>query len=122
MSSTTYSKRHENIVLSGIEAISEVLLGDDMLEKESLLFCLDKYLNPYFRYDLSYKDDIFLLVEQVIVGNNSKECKEEAIHLLATYACPPFNIITENLDKIELEFLSDINYTNRRNFLLDGKK
>jgi|GEM_PF-258601 len=122
MSSITYSKRHEDIVQSGIEAISKVLLGHDMSEKESLLFCLDKFLDPFFGYNLFYKDDIILLVQQVIVDNNSKGCKEEAIHLLAAYTCPPFKVLSENLDKIEPEFLSDIKNIIRREFILDGKK
>ncbi|MVX67086.1 hypothetical protein GKZ28_25885 [Clostridium chromiireducens] len=44
----TYTNDHSSIVKSGINAISKVLKGTDIAEKRSLLFCLDKYLDPYY--------------------------------------------------------------------------
>jgi hypothetical protein len=45
----TYSKKHEEIVNRGVDAISEILKSADVDEKRSILFCLDKYLDPYYR-------------------------------------------------------------------------
>ena len=63
-----------------------MFFGSDMSEKASLLFCLDKYLNPYFGYNLPYKDEIILLVKQVSVcKKSSQDCRDEAMQLLAMY-------------------------------------
>jgi len=39
-----------------------------------------------------------------------------------TFARPPFEILKNNLDKIEFEFMPDVDYLIRRQFFIDGKK
>ena len=53
MSYITYTDAEMEIVKSGIEAIRNVLMGTDMGKKESLLFCLDRFLDPWFGYQLA---------------------------------------------------------------------
>jgi len=110
-----YTKKHDKIIASGIEAISKVLLGRDITEKESLLLCLDKYFDPYFKYDLATKDEIISLVQRVVIDKNSDECKDEALHLLSEYAYPPFKILEENIDKIDPKFLPDVKHILKPN-------
>lgn len=116
--------KYKEIVQSGISAISKVLLGSNMVEKEQLLFFLDSYLDPYYlNYidDSSFHNEIYTLCERVIVEKNSNGCKEEALHILHTYSSYPHEILKQNIDKIELEFLPDADYLIRREFIIDGK-
>lgn len=48
----TYSNAEKKIVESGADAIHKVLAGDDADAKERLLFCLDYYLDPYYKNTL----------------------------------------------------------------------
>lgn len=110
MRSVVYSDKHSEIIKKGIEAISDVLSGDNTSEKESLLLCLDKFLDPYFGYKLPYESEIFILLQQFIINDNPVEIKQDAIDLLTSYAWPPFPILEKNLDKIETELLPNVNY------------
>lgn len=108
--SVFYDKSHQDIVKNGIEAISDVLNGDNMADKESLLLCLDKYLDPWFGYKLPYESQIFDLIEQVVVNYNTKAVKEDALNLLTSYSYPPFIVLENNLDKIEDSLMPDVLY------------
>ena len=115
MSFVSYTSKHSNIVKSGIESISNVLNGKDTAEKLSLLLCLDKFLDPYYGYNLPYKNEIEALLQNVIVNNNTIEVKEDALHLLTAYCWPPFIILENNLSKIEPELLPDVKYAINMN-------
>ena len=52
-----YTKDEMNIVESGVEEIQKVLMGTDLAAKRSLLFCLERYLDPYYGYELPFKED-----------------------------------------------------------------
>lgn len=105
-----YDKRHVDIVTSGFDAISEILSGSDLIEKESLLLCLDKYLDPWYGYNLPYAEAIFEALQYVVISPNSIYIKEDALHLLTAYSWPPFLILENNLDKVESTLLPDVNY------------
>ena len=107
---TSYSNKQSEIVKSGIDAIAETLNNGNTSEKESLLLCLDKFLDPYYGYNLPHKNEIILLLENVIVNQNSIGVKEDALNLLTSYCYPPFNILESNIDKIESELLPDVKY------------
>ena len=74
------------------------------------MLCLDKYLDPWFGYNLPYTEQIIELVQRVIVSPNSKEVKEDALHILTSYSWPPFEILKSNLDEIESDLLDDVLY------------
>ena len=82
-----YSKEEENIVKSGSSAIREVLLGTETNKKLSLLFCLDKFLDTWYGYDLPYRDEIIELLQMVIITSEEKEVTEDALNLLSSYFC-----------------------------------
>ena len=80
--SVHYEKRHEEIVESGIDALSMALHNENEEEKASILFCLDKYLDPYYGYKLPYESDIIALLQCVFFENNSVYIKEDILDLL----------------------------------------
>ena len=106
----SYNKGHMEIVNKGIDAISEVLYGTDMAEKESLLYCLDRYLDPWFGLKLPFEKELFELFQYVLISPNAMSVKEEALFLLENYSWPPFPILENNLDKIEPELMEGVEY------------
>ena len=56
-----------------------MLLSRDAGEKESLLLCLDKYLDPYFGCELPWKDEVYHLLQQMILAENTTSVKEGAL-------------------------------------------
>ena len=99
----TYTKNHSSVVKSGINAISEVLNGTDIAEKRSLLFCLDKYLDPYYGYNLPYFDDIIILLQEQLFLTNIKEVKEDILQLLKDYAKKSLDYLVEKIQELESE-------------------
>lgn len=110
MSYITYTDDEMEIVKSGIEAIRNVLMGTDMGKKESLLFCLDRFLDPWFGYQLPYQDAIVDLLQVVIVSDNTLSVKEAALQLICDYAWPPFPVLEENFERVEAELRPDVSY------------
>ncbi len=110
MRCVTYSKAEENIVEKGFTSIQEVLMGTDDDAKASLLFCLDKYLDPYYGYKLAYENDIFNLLETVVVSPNSMDIREDALNLLTSYAGGPFPIIEKHYDDLAEAIKPDAKY------------
>lgn len=86
MSFITYTKKHQDIVKSGIDAISKILNGTNVEEKRSLLFCLDKYLDPYYGYNLPYFDGIILLLQKQLFLEKDKDVKDDILQLLTEYS------------------------------------
>ena len=105
-----YDNSYEEIVEKGISAIAEVLRGNNTEEKESLLLCLDKYLDPWFGYKLPYLNEIVKLLEYVVIDTNTIPVKKDASQLLIDYAYPPFTILEKNTNNIEDELIDEVRY------------
>lgn len=110
MRQVTYSKEESDIVEKGIVAIQTILMGTDDDAKASLLFCLDKYLDPYFGYNLPYKDEVFDLLETVVVSPNSMDIREDALDLLTSYAGGPFPILERCYENLPQAIKPDVKY------------
>lgn len=106
----TYSEQEKNIVEKGLIEIQKILMGTDDEAKASLLFCLDKYLDPYYGYNLSYSHEIFDLLETVVISPNSIDIREDALNLLISYAGGPFPILEKHYDSLPTEIKSDAKY------------
>ncbi|QGQ96427.1 hypothetical protein EHS13_16815 [Paenibacillus psychroresistens] len=81
----SYTRKHQDIVIRGVDAIGEILKSANAVEKRSILFCLDKYLDPYFWYNLPYFDEIIVLLEKHLFEKHDKEVKEDILQLLTDY-------------------------------------
>lgn len=110
MKTVTYSDDEKNIAEGGIASIRKILMGADAEAKERLLFCLDYYLDPYYKKTLPYEAEIAALLQEVIVSPNPLSVKEDALNLLISYEYPPFSILEDNLTTAETELLPDILY------------
>lgn len=106
----TYTQKHRDIVITGVTAINDFLNHKDVSEKRSLLFCLDRYLDPYFAYDLPYFDDIILLLEKHLFFNHSKEINEDILQLLNDYSKSNLDYLADHIEELVPEFLADALY------------
>lgn len=104
-----YGSEQINIVESGIDAIAMVLYNKSEEEKASLLLCLDKYLDPYFGYNLPYESEIFVLLQNLLFENFSVDIKTDILDLLI-YSKQPLDILEKGLDKLSGEVLARARY------------
>lgn len=119
----TYTEDDRAIVRAGIEGVREILMGDDMDRKRSMLFCLDYFMDPYYGQDISaMRDELVEMLQQIIVSkNNDTDVKEDAINLLSSYEWGPFPILDEKFDEIEDGLKPDVNYV-RKMHLIERKR
>ncbi|MDQ0088843.1 hypothetical protein J2T12_002253 [Paenibacillus anaericanus] len=106
----TYTQKHKDIIHAGVTAINEIFNSKDVSEKRSLLFCLDKYLDPYYGYNLVYFDEVFLILEKQLFISNTKEVKEDILQLLTDYSKKNLDYLAENIEEIDSEILADALY------------
>ena len=96
----TYSDDEEAIIKQGIAAIRAYFAQADEQGKKNLLFCLDKFLDPWFGYDLPYADDIFRFLEEVVISD--AECfdvRKDALDLIRSYGPAP-EMLAEHLERL----------------------
>lgn len=111
----TYTSQHQQIATSGTNQIDSFLKSQNNAEKRSLLFCLDKYLDPYYGYHLPNHDEIILILEKHLFERHSKEVKEDILQLLTEYATKPLSYLAEYIEKIESELRQDALYAIQLN-------
>ena len=106
----TYSDDEEAVIKQGITAIRAFYAQADEQGKKNLLFCLDKFLDPWFGYDLPYADDIFLFLEKIVISaDESLAVRDDALNLIGSYGyCS--GILEDNLDRVppSLQFYAKI--------------
>ncbi|MBV1909347.1 MAG: hypothetical protein KUG78_08490 [Kangiellaceae bacterium] len=82
MSFVQYDKKHAEVVETGIESIISYYGENSLKEKRSLLLCLDRYLDPYYKYDLSYAGKIYKWLDNELTKAPTIEIKEDIFQLL----------------------------------------
>ncbi|MBR4009736.1 MAG: hypothetical protein IKI87_02540 [Clostridiales bacterium] len=109
----SYSEEERKLVREGgITAIRQVLTGSDTEKKRSLLLCLDWFMDPYYKQDISsFKEELIHLLETVIVSSDPIEVKEDALQFLTDYCWGPFPILEQHFGEIENELKPDAEYS-----------
>ncbi len=65
---------------------------------------MDKYLDPYYGYKLSYRKDIFLLLQKQLFTDNHIEVKEDILQLLF-YSDGNLDYLADRVDTVESQLL-----------------
>lgn len=99
MSVVTYGKNQLDLVNSGLDGVSAVLRGGSEGEKASLLFCLERFFDPYFNSKLPYEDELAVLLQDMLFENNSDSIVEDIVQLLWYYS-KPLNILKDNFNDL----------------------
>ncbi|MDE7302262.1 MAG: hypothetical protein K2N60_02955 [Oscillospiraceae bacterium] len=95
----TYGKSQLDLVNSGLDGVSSILRGGSEEEKSSLLFCLERFFDPYFKSKLPYEDELAVLLQELLFENNSDSIVEDIVQLLWYYS-KPLNILKENFSDL----------------------
>jgi len=106
----TAGDEEKRIVLAGTAAIREVLFGSDPDAAERLLLTLDWYLDPYYKNQLSYEDEIFTLLEELVTASQHDGILDSALQLLGDYANYEYPILREHFDQIKDSAKPDVLY------------
>jgi len=106
----SYSQKHNEIVESGSVAIKKYLSEADYDEKRSLLLCLDRYLDPYFGYNLPFFDEIILFLQEQLFQEQDRDIKDDLFHLLTDYSREQLDYLAERIDQVEPHDLADALY------------
>lgn len=106
----SYGNEQVKIIEGGIDAIGMALYNGSEEEKASILFCLDRFLDPYYGHHLPYESDIFVLLQNLLFEENSNAIKEDILDLLQFYCEQPLDILENGLDKLSGELLSHAKY------------
>jgi hypothetical protein len=103
--SVFYSQEEMDIIESGIVEIKDAFdsCSDDKLA--SLLLALDKYLDPYYKYNLDYSDKIFVLLEKLFISRQNIDIREDIRDLLFYGTCD-YDIIASNLKNFDSDTLA----------------
>lgn len=85
-----------------LDELAQLLAGKDMPVKESLLLALDRYLDPWFGYNLPQQNDIFRLLEKELWNDaNNEDVMEDLVMLLVQYCPFPLDALRANREKVK---------------------
>lgn len=98
----SYGPEEMDVVERGIDAIRDVLYHGSYEESASLLFCLERYLDPWFGYSelpefQELNKQIFVLLQEVVLDKDLCIDKGEALNQLR-YCREPLIIFEKVLD------------------------
>ncbi len=102
-----YSDKENEVIRQGIGAIRAYFANANEQEKKDLLFCLDRFLDPWFGYDLPYAEEIWRFLEEIVISDEILDVKEDALALICNYGTVSA-ILTEHLDRVPEELLFDV--------------
>ena len=94
----TYDESHKKLTESGIDDIKKVLFSDDVYQIRQVLFCLDFYLDPYYKQRLPYENEIFELLQELVINSRDDEVINDCLQLLGDYACVSLQILEQGFD------------------------
>ena len=78
-------EKQREIILKGPESIGTALYEETDKEVEALLFCLEEYLDPFYRRKLPFEEEIWKLL-MVYSNSKSDPCiVEEAKRMIEEY-------------------------------------
>ena len=105
VSFTQYGKNHAYVVEAGIDSIKSNYDSSDFEEKRSLLLCLDRFLDPYHKYELPYAVEIFEWLKNEFDNTQYMTIKEDIFELVENYSdlnIPGYEL-NDNGDFVKIE-------------------
>ena len=78
----SYDESHMQIVESGFDNLKFHFERSSDKEKASLLFCLERYVDPYYQSQIDYEPKLYSWLQDVIEGIEEVTVKESALDVL----------------------------------------
>lgn len=79
---TSYDKSHMEIVESGFKQFKQSFLNSSDKQKKSLLYCLERYVDPYYSSQIDYEKALYDWLLTLLDSNESVPVKEHALDVL----------------------------------------
>ncbi|MBQ1535334.1 MAG: hypothetical protein IIZ62_01720 [Ruminococcus sp.] len=105
-----YGEKEKQIIESGFKNVESVLLGEDIEQARRVLFCLDRYLDPYHKKRLKYEKELYELLENIAITSEEDELIDDCLQLLGDYASIPLTILEQNIEKVKKNMRSQARY------------
>lgn len=105
-----YGDKEKRLIESGFDNVRSVLLGEDIEQARRVLFCLDRYLDPYHKKRLRYEKDLFELLENIAITSDEDELIDDCLQLLGDYANIPLTILEEGIENVKKNMRSQARY------------
>ena len=82
VSSTEYNESHCEIVEAGMNSITTFYQSNNIDEKRALLFCMERYIDPYYKSELPHLENTIKWLEQEFYQTRNNQIKEDIFELL----------------------------------------
>ena len=82
VSYTEYNENHCEIVEAGMGSITSYYQASNIDEKRALLFCIERYIDPYYKNELPHMENIIKWLEQEFYRAKNNQIKEDIFDLL----------------------------------------
>jgi len=80
--SITYDKSHVEIVESGFNSFKMAFQKANENEKNSLLFCLERFVDPYYSDSIEYEKELYDWLVIILNSKESLTVKENSLDVL----------------------------------------
>jgi hypothetical protein len=97
----TYDNSHRELVKSGADKIKEVFESGDKKIIREVLFCLDYYLDPYYNCRLPHENEVYELLQKLLITSDDDDIIDDCIQLIGDYCNNDINILMDGFDKIK---------------------
>lgn len=82
MRTTSYDESHMKIVESGFNKFKDHFAKSSDEDKNSLLFCLERYVDPYFEATVDYESELYDWLFELLGSDEPIRVKEHALDVL----------------------------------------
>ena len=95
----SYGDAEMQLIESGLNAVIHVFRCGNDEKKERLLFCMERYLDPYYGYTLPHTDALFTLLGHEFFAEHNDSLKDEMLTYLECYCDRTLPILRARRDE-----------------------
>ena len=104
----SYDRSHRELVKSGADKIKEVFESGDTKLIREILLCLDYYLDPYYNCRLPHENEVYELLQKLLITNRDDDIIDDCIQLIGDYYTLDPDIIRKGFDNIKENKKADV--------------
>ena len=90
--------------------MDDSLFGDDIKQIRSLLFCLDYYLDPYYKNTLPYEKEVYDSLQKLVISSRNDDVIDDCLQLIGDHCCYPLTIMEQGFENIKDSKKPDARY------------
>ena len=102
----TYGDEQIKLIENGIDGVDDVIFGDDKTAVRSMLFALERYLDPYYNCPLPYRERMYDSLHRLLTTTDDDDIIDDVLDLMMYEDNDIF--LRENIDRIKPERQADV--------------